>query len=129
MLHIRSKIWLLIVVFLMSFSSSIDVKEMTDGTFKKDIKDGVVVVDFWAIWCGPCRIQAPIFESVASELKKEARFGKVDVDKNQIVSSLYSINAIPTILIFKDGKVAWRLEGVTDKKTLTETVMKIKNTK
>lgn len=122
-------LFLFLCTILFAFTAGDDVQIMSENTFQKDIKKGVVVVDFWATWCGPCRMQAPIFENVAKELKKEATFGKVDVDKNRLLSELYSVNSIPTIIIFKDGQLAYRIEGVTDKKTLTSTIREIKTKK
>jgi len=123
---------ILIFIFgsiLLSFTTTGDVQIFSDQTFQKDIKKGIVVVDFWATWCGPCRLQAPILESVAEELKKEASFGKVDVDQNKLLSDVYGINSIPTIIIFKDGQLAWRLEGLTNKETLKQTILDVKNKK
>jgi len=123
-----SKEFLIIVIgfILLSFSTSGDVQIFSDQTFQKDIKKGIVVVDFWATWCGPCRLQAPIFESVAEEYKKEAKFGKVDIDQNKLLSDVYGIYSIPTTIIFKDGKLAWRLEGLTTKETLIQTIKEVK---
>lgn len=117
------------VLIFLAFTTNENIKEVSDGSFKKDIKNGIVVIDFWATWCGPCRMQAPIFENIAEEMGKEATFGRFDIDKNQIVPSLYNISSIPTILVFKDGKLAWRFEGLTDKSTLTETIKSVINKK
>ena len=119
-------LFLFLCTTLFAFTSGDDVQIMSESTFQKDIKKGIVVVDFWATWCGPCRMQAPIFENVAQELKKEASFGKVDVDKNRLLSELYSVSSIPTIIIFKDGQLAYRIEGLADKKTLVSTIKEIK---
>jgi thioredoxin 1 len=119
-------ILVLICSICFSFKTGGDIQSFSDQTFQKDIKKGVVVVDFWATWCGPCKMQAPIFESVAEELKKDASFGKVDVDKNKLLSDVYGINSIPTIIIFKDGQLAWRLEGLTNRETLLATIKEIK---
>jgi len=119
-------LFLFLCTILFAFTSGDDVQIMSESTFQKDIKKGIVVVDFWATWCGPCRMQAPIFENVAQELKKEVSFGKVDVDKNRLLSELYSVSSIPTIIIFKDGQLAYRIEGLTDKKTLVSTIKEIK---
>ena len=126
MKYLKSIPILLFFVLTFSFTGGEDVQIFSEQTFQKDIKKGIVVVDFWATWCGPCRMQAPIFEKVALELKKEASFGKIDVDKNKMLSDVYGINSIPTIIIFKDGQLAWRLEGLTDKETLIQTIRDVK---
>ena len=117
------------MLFRSAFTTSDDIKIITVDSFPKDIKKGIVVIDFWATWCGPCRMQAPIFESVAEELKKEATFGKVDVDQNKMLSEIYGIFSIPTIIIFKNGQLAYRIEGLTDKQTLSNTIKEVKNKK
>ena len=94
----------------------------TDATFEKNIKKGVVLVDFWATWCGPCRRQAPIVEELAMDFAGKVKVGKVDVDKNKSVSQKYIIRSIPTIIIFKDGKVVERLVGLRSKAELEKTL-------
>ena len=129
MKYLKQLLFLLLSVLCLSFSSSEGIQNLSEQTFQKQIKKGIVVVDFWATWCGPCRLQAPIFESVAEDLKKEASFGKVDVDNNKLLSELYSIYSIPTIIVFKDGQLAWRFEGLTNKETLISTIRNLKNKK
>jgi len=94
----------------------------TDATFEKNIRKGVVLVDFWATWCGPCRRQAPIVEELAQDFAGKVKVGKVDVDKNRSVSQKYIIRSIPTIIIFKDGKVVERLVGLRSKAELEKTL-------
>jgi len=129
MKYLKQLLFLLLSVLCLSFSSSEGIQNLSEQTFQKQVKKGIVVVDFWATWCGPCRLQAPIFESVAEDLKKEASFGKVDVDNNKILSELYSIYSIPTIIVFKDGQLVWRFEGLTNKETLISTIRNLKNKK
>jgi len=93
---------------------------LNDQNFRKEIRSGIVVVDFWAVWCGPCKRQAPIFEEAAFEAREFAKFGKCDVDVSPVVASLYNISTIPTIVIFKNGEVVKRFVGITDKATLLE---------
>jgi len=95
---------------------------LTDANFEKTIKQGVVLVDFWATWCGPCKRQAPIVEQLAKDFAGKVKVGKVDVDKNRQVSSKYIIRSIPTIIIFKDGKVVERLVGLRSKAELEKTL-------
>lgn len=77
-----------------------------------------VLIDFYATWCGPCQYQLPIMDEVAGELGESARILKVDVDRNQAISSQLGIKGVPTLMIFKDGEVKWRASGVKDKETL-----------
>jgi thioredoxin 1 len=94
--------------------------EFSDANFEVEVlqSDKVVLVDFWAAWCGPCRMVAPIVEELATELDGKAVVGKLDVDNNPSVSSALGIRNIPTILIFKGGKVVDKQVGVAPKETL-----------
>jgi len=94
--------------------------EISDANFEVEVlqSDKVVLVDFWAAWCGPCRMVAPIVEELASELEGKAVIGKVDVDNNPATSSALGIRNIPTILIFKGGKVVDKQVGVAPKEVL-----------
>ncbi|MEM0158359.1 MAG: thioredoxin [Thermoplasmataceae archaeon] len=79
--------------------------DLTDSTFISEIsRDGVMVVDFWAPWCGPCRFVSPVVEELARDYAGKARFGKVNVDENPVISSRFDIRSIPTIMFFKNGK-------------------------
>lgn len=95
------------------------VTAINDQNFDKSIKKGVVLVDFWATWCRPCRMQAPIIEEIALAYKGKAKMCKVDVDQNKIISSTYSIVNIPTLLIFKDGKMVEKFVGLQQKDVIT----------
>ena len=77
-----------------------------------------VLVDFFATWCGPCRYQAPILEEVSSELGDAARILKVDVDRNPQVAQMYGIRGVPTLIIFRQGKIVWKASGVKQKDEL-----------
>src|SRR5690606_22770075 len=94
--------------------------EFTDANFnEKALGEGqVAVVDFWAEWCGPCRMIAPLIEELSKEYEGKALVGKLNVDDNQEVSMKYDIRSIPTILIFKNGELVDRHVGVTSKKQL-----------
>lgn len=79
------------------------------------------IVDFWAVWCGPCKMLAPTVEELASELEGKAAVGKVDVDENRELAVKYGVMSIPTVIYFKDGKEITRLVGVQSKEKLLDT--------
>ncbi|MCK5847119.1 MAG: thioredoxin [Bacteroidales bacterium] len=95
---------------------------LTDKDFEATISKGVTLVDFWATWCGPCRRQGPIIEEIASEYGDKAVIAKLDVDKNRKTAAQYHVRSIPTIIVFKDGKVVERLVGMQSKLTLVDVV-------
>ncbi|WP_313978251.1 thioredoxin [Xanthocytophaga flavus] len=77
-----------------------------------------VLVDFYATWCGPCKVQAPILEDLSKRVGDQARILKIDVDKNPAVANKYGIQGVPTLMIFKQGKVVWRQSGVVQSNQL-----------
>ncbi|WGU70200.1 thioredoxin [Capnocytophaga canimorsus] len=98
--------------------------EITDATFEEVVlkSDKPVVVDFWATWCGPCRMLGPVIEEIAREYDGKAVVGKVDVDNNQDFAGKYGVRNIPTVLIFQNGEVVGRQVGVAPKKTYTDAI-------
>jgi thioredoxin 1 len=80
------------------------VKHITDAEFQNTVANGVTLIDFWAPWCGPCKMIAPILEELAGELGDKAKIVKINVDDNPQVAGQYGIMSIPTLLLFKDGK-------------------------
>lgn len=100
------------------------VKDINDSNFQEEVKDGTVVVDFWAAWCGPCKMLGPVINDLSEELNNKAKFVKVNVDENPIVASQYKIASIPTVLVFKDGNVAETLVGFRPKAGLKEVLQK-----
>jgi len=95
--------------------------EFTDSNFQDEVLNSStpVLVDFWAVWCGPCRMIAPIVEELSSEYEGKAKIGKMNVDENRDVPMKYGIRSIPTLLIFKDGEVVDKLVGAVPKNSIT----------
>ena len=88
-------------------------KAITDATFEAETKEGLILVDFWATWCGPCRMQAPILEQLSQELSEdELKILKMDVDENPETARAFGIMSIPTLLFKKDGQVVKQVAGV-----------------
>lgn len=98
------------------------VQELTDATFEQAIAQGVVLVDFWAPWCGPCKTQGPIVEKVAGLLGTTAKVSKVNVDQATRAAQKFDIRSIPTLIVFKNGKPVKKFVGVTQADALLEAV-------
>ncbi|MBZ5544318.1 MAG: thioredoxin [Acidobacteriia bacterium] len=94
----------------------------TDQNFESEVlkSDKPVLVDFWAEWCGPCRLMAPAVEALAEEYASRAKVGKVNVDENQSVTARYQIRGIPTLLVFKNGEIQEQYVGVTSKDAIVK---------
>jgi len=97
---------------------------ITDATFEEVVlkSDKPVMVDFWAAWCGPCRMVGPVIDEIHSQYNGKAVVGKVDVDTNQEFAAKYGVRNIPTVLIFHNGEVVGRQVGVAPKKTYTDAI-------
>ena len=87
-----------------------EVKETTDQTFEQDTAEGVALIDFWATWCGPCRMQSPVVEAL-SEKMDNVNFFKMDVDQNKETATKFRIMSIPTLMVKKNGKVVDQIVG------------------
>ena len=93
--------------------------EFTEQNFETEANDGVVLIDFWAPWCGPCRMQAPILDKVAEEMNGEVRIGKLNVDENPAIAARFGVSGIPTLIILNGGEEVDRLVGVQPEHVLT----------
>jgi thioredoxin 1 len=104
--------------------ASKSVIEVSDASFKTDIEQhqGVVMVDLWAEWCGPCRMVAPIVEALATEYEGRLKVAKLDVDANPETAQRFNVRSIPTMLFFKDGKVVDSVVGALPKAALAQRI-------
>jgi len=95
---------------------------ISDANFDKTIAKGVTLIDFWAPWCAPCRIQGPIINDLANDMAGKAKIGKLDVDQNKRVAAKLGIRNIPTIYVFKDGNIVKQFVGVKPKSILIKEI-------
>lgn len=98
---------------------------LNKDNFEKSIANGVALVDFWAEWCGPCKMQLPIIEEFSGEMEGKATIGKVNVDEELELAQSFGIQSIPTLILFKDGKPVKKLVGLHSKETLYEEVNQV----
>lgn len=114
----------LVLIFLYGFlkmkmtgttSSSENIVHLTDKNFATVVKTGTIIVDFWAEWCGPCRMLIPTMNQLADENKGQFKVGKLNVDEARTIASQYGIRSIPTVIVFKNGKESKRFVGVKPK--------------
>jgi thioredoxin 1 len=107
-----------------SGSSEKNIVTITSDNFAHETGKGVVMIDFWATWCMPCKAMAPVIEEIASQTIGKVKVGKVDIDKNGPLANQFGIRAIPTVLIFKDGKLMESFTGVQSKAALVNALSK-----
>ena len=102
------------------------VSEVSDSTFERDVlaSEQTVVVDFWAAWCGPCRMLEPTVNQLAEKFSGSVRFYKLNIDENSSVTQRYGVKGIPTLIIFNGGKEAERVVGVSSKEALSRIIEK-----
>ena len=98
--------------------------ELNQNSMEETINEGVSLVDFWAPWCGPCRMIAPVIDQLAIEFEGKAKICKVNTEEEPELTAQYQVRSIPTILFFKDGKIVDQLIGATNKATLEEKINK-----
>jgi thioredoxin 1 len=101
-----------------------EIVDVNDQNFQNEIESGIVLVDFWAPWCGPCRMIAPVLEEISNEIGNKIKIGKLNVDHNPETSRQYNVMSIPTLLLFKDGELVSEMVGYQPKEQLMDIITK-----
>jgi len=101
------------------------INQLSDANFQVQVKNGVTLVDFWAAWCMPCKMMAPVLNETAEALGNTAKIAKLDVDSNRESSAKYGVRSIPTLILFKNGKEVNRFVGVKSKDFLLKEISKV----
>ena len=100
-----------------------ELKKLTEDSFKEGVSKGVTLVDFYADWCGPCRMMTPVLVKLSAELQGKASIVKLDIDHAQDTARIYQVTSVPTLILFKDGKEVGRLVGLRDAETVKKFVL------
>ncbi|WP_164216862.1 thioredoxin [Virgibacillus sp. YIM 98842] len=100
------------------------IVNVTDQNFSKETSEGLVLADFWAPWCGPCKMIAPVLEEIDGEMEDKVQIVKLDVDENQETAGKFGVMSIPTLLLFKDGEVVDQVIGFQPKEALVDLINK-----
>ncbi|BAC14073.1 thioredoxin [Oceanobacillus iheyensis] len=100
------------------------IKHVTDQNFTEETSKGLVLADFWAPWCGPCKMIAPVLEEIDGEMEEKVQIVKLDVDENQETAGKFGVMSIPTLLLFKDGDVVDQVIGFQPKEALEDLINK-----
>ncbi|KMY43558.1 thioredoxin [Bacillus sp. FJAT-27916] len=100
------------------------ISNVTDQTFVTETSEGLVLADFWAPWCGPCKMIAPVLEEIDAELSDKVKIVKLDVDENQETAVKFGVMSIPTLVLFKDGEVVDKVIGFQPKEALVNLISK-----
>ncbi|MGA8164282.1 MAG: thioredoxin [Waddliaceae bacterium] len=100
------------------------LKYLNDDNFDEEIAEGITLVDFYADWCGPCRMMEPIIEELATEMEGKAKIAKIDIETSQKVTANFNVTSIPTLILFKDGNELQRIVGIKDKDSLLGVISK-----
>ncbi|WP_404453399.1 thioredoxin [Virgibacillus necropolis] len=100
------------------------IVNVSDQNFAQETAKGLVLADFWATWCGPCKMIAPVLEEIDGEMEEKVQIVKLDVDENQETAGKYGVMSIPTLLLFKDGEVVDQVVGFQPKEALVELINK-----
>lgn len=102
-----------------------NIKHLDDQNFAEGISSGLVLVDFFADWCGPCKQLTPILEELAQEIGEQATVAKLDIDRSLKTTSSFEVTSVPTLILFKDGKEAQRVVGLKNKETLKKLISEV----
>ncbi|WP_349408083.1 thioredoxin [Pseudalkalibacillus sp. SCS-8] len=100
------------------------ISHVTDQNFSTETSEGLVLADFWAPWCGPCKMIAPVLEEIDNEMNDKVKIVKLDVDENQETAGKYGVMSIPTLMLFKNGEVVDQVVGFQPKEALVELINK-----
>ncbi len=130
-MRILKRATILLGIMLISVTSFAETEKdlilhLNKKNFEKSIKTGIVLVDFWASWCGPCRKQGPVLKSLSKKVEKLAKIAKVNVDDSPKLSAKYKIRALPTLVILKNGKEIKRLIGFNNEEQLLKAIKEVK---